>query len=108
MSIGERRDRVTFQTPVISTDDFGEPDKSWADICTSWALVQPLKGTERFSAGGVKADADHRIVTRNRPELASLSPTDRIVFGSQVFDIRAVIARDHRRSELEILVTEHL
>ena len=108
MSIGERRFRVVFQTPTISADDFGEPDKSWTDLCTSWALVQPMKGRERFAANQVQADVDHRIVTRNRSELDSLGQGDRATWNDHTYDIKAVIARDHRRSELEILAMEHL
>ncbi len=107
MTIGERRFRVVFQKAVITKDDFGEPDKSWNDICTSWALVQPMKGAERFSAGQAQADVDHRIVVRNRSELKSLGPADRVLWNGHVYDIRSVIFRDHRQSELEILAREH-
>ena len=107
MSIGERRHRVTFQRAVIATDDFGEPDKSWVDLCTSWALVQPLKGSERLSAGFVQSDVDHRIVVRNRKELEGLGAADRITWGKHTFDIRAVIWRDHTAKELEVMAQEH-
>lgn len=107
MSIGERRHRVVFQTHVISTDDFGEPDKFWTDLCTSWALVQALKGAERFATNQVQTTAEYRIVTRNRSELSSLSSSDRATWKGKTFDIIAVIPRDHRQSELEILVKEH-
>ena len=108
MNIGERRHRVTFQRSTESVNAFGEPANTWVDLCTSWALVQPLKGAERFSAMQVQAEVDHRIVTRNRSELAALGPKDRAVYGSQVFDIKSVIKRDHRDKELEILAREHL
>ena len=107
MSIGERRHRVVFQTPTTSLDDFGEPDKSWSTICSAWALVQSMKGAERFSANQVMADVDYRIVTRNRPSLESLGPGDRVLWKGKTFDIKTVIPRDHRESELEILAKEH-
>lgn len=108
MSIGERRYRVVFQTATITPDDFGEPDQSWSTLSTAWALVQAIKGAERFSANQVQADVDYRIVTRNTSELSSLSPGDRATWNGKTFDIRAVIPRDHRESELEILAKEHL
>lgn len=108
MSIGERRHRVTFQRSTLSKDDFGEPDNSWSDLCTSWALVQPMKGAERFSSRQVQADIDYRIVTRNRSELSDLGPGDRALWNGHTYDIRFVIPRDHRHSELEILAEEHL
>ena len=108
MSIGERRHRVTFQRFSVAPDSYGEADKSWGDMCTSWALVQPLKGAERLSANQVMADLSYRIVTRNRSELSGLAPGDRAIWNSHTFDIKAVIFRDHRASELEILVQEHI
>lgn len=108
MSIGERRHRVTFQRASVSKDDFGEPDQLWSDLCTSWALVQALKGSERFSANQAQAEVDYRIVTRNRRALDNIGPDDRAKWNGRIFDIRAVIPRDHRQSELEILAQEHL
>ena len=76
MSIGERRHRVVFQSATISQDAYGEPDKTWSNLCTSWALVQPLKGKERFAAAQMQEDVEYRIVTRYRSELASLDSGD--------------------------------
>ena len=108
MGIGERRHRVVFQGAGSAQDAFGEPDRTWTTLCTSWALVQPLKGAELVRANEVQAEVTTRIVTRNRTELASLAPDDRATWNGHTYDIRSVIHRDHRRHELEILCTEHL
>jgi len=92
MSIGERRFRVVFQSPTVSQDAFGEPDQTWTTLCTSWALIQPLKGAERFKANEVQADVDHRIVTRYRTELASLTPGDRATWSGHTYDISRSIS----------------
>lgn len=107
MSIGERRMRVTFQRATITPDAYGDAVKVWVDICTSWALVLPLKGAERLSASQDQSDIDHRIVTRYRSELSDLDAGDRAVWDSKNFDIRSVIWRDHMIKEIEILATVH-
>ena len=107
MSIGERRFRVTFQRPTITHDTYGEPDVSYTDLCTSFALVQPIKGAERFNANHMQSDVDYRIVTRTRQDLSDLDAGDRAVWKSKVFDIKSVIWRDHTMSELEILAKVH-
>ena len=107
MSIGERRFRVTFQRATISTDDYGEPDKYWSDICKSWALIQPLSGKERMAADQNQSDIEYRIVTRYRSELSDLDAGDRATWNDKTFDIRAVIWRNHMIKELEILATVH-
>lgn len=106
--IGERRHRVVFQRSTVTQDTFGEPDQSWTTLCTSWALVQPLKGQERFTAMQIQADVDTRIVTRYRSDLSALGPKDRATWNGHTYDIKAVIPRDHRNIELEILAREHL
>lgn len=107
MSIGERRFRVTFQRAIISTDDYGEGDRTWTDICTSWALIVPLKGSERLRADQVQSKIDHRIITRYRPQLADLDTGDRAIWKDKVYDIRHVIWRDHTIKEIELLATVH-
>ena len=107
MSIGERRMRVVYQTPTITQDAYGEPDKTWTTIATAWSLVQPLKGKERFEVAQMKEDVEYRIVTRYQTALASLDSGDRATWDGKTFDIRAVMFRDHTRKELEILATVH-
>lgn len=107
MSIGERRFRVTFQRATITPDSYGDAIKVWTDLCTSWALVQPLKGTERIAASAGQSDIDHRIVTRYRSELSDLDAGDRAVWDSKNFDIHSVIWRDHMIKEVEILAKVH-
>lgn len=108
MSIGERRMRVVFQSHTVTQDATGEPDKTWTTIATQWALVQPLKGSERLRANETQAELTTRIVTRNSSQLNALTPGDRATWSGRTYDIRSVIHRDHRRKELEVLCTEHL
>ncbi len=108
MSIGERRQRVVFQRATVTQDDFGEPDQTWTTLATQWALVAPLKGTERRNANEIMAEVTTRIVTRNNSTISGLAPDDRATWSGHTYDIKAVIPRDHRRSELEILAVEHL
>jgi len=108
MSIGERRQRVVFQTATITQDAFGEPDQTWTTLATQWAMVQPLKGAERTRANEVHAEVTTRIVTRNNDTIDGLAPGDRATWSGRTYDIKSVIHRDHRRSELEILAVEHI
>lgn len=108
MNIGERRHRVVFQTATVAQDAFGEPDQTWSTLATRWALVQPLKGRERFAANQVQADVDHRIVCRYDSTLSALAPGDRATWSGHTYDIRSIIWRDHRKKQMEILAQEHV
>jgi SPP1 family predicted phage head-tail adaptor len=100
--------RVVFERATVAQDAFGEPDQTWATLATRWALVQPMKGAERFAANQVQADVDHRIVCRFDSTLSDLSPGDRATWDGHTYDIKSVIVRDHTRKEVEILAQEHV
>lgn len=108
MSIGERRHRVTFETPTVVQDAFGEPDQTWATLATRWARVMPMKGKERFSANQVQADVDHRIVCRYDSTMSALAPGDRATWNTHVYDIKSIIWRDQTQKTMEILAQEHV
>lgn len=108
MSIGERRYRVQFQRATVTQDAFGEPDKTYTELATRWALIQPMKSKERFSANQVQVDVDHRIVCRYDKTLKTLAPGDRATWDGHTYDIKAVLWRDHTRKELEIMAQEHV
>lgn len=84
------------------------PTDTYQALATVSASIEPLRGKEFFASKQTQADADFRILIRWQPDLADLGPADRAVWGSRVFDIRAVMNRDSRNRELELLATEHL
>lgn len=108
MSVGERRFRVVFEKVTVKQDDFGEPDRSWSTFATRWALIQPMKGAERFSANQVQVDVDHRIVCRSDSTMEKLTAGDRATWNGHEYDIKSIIWRDHTRKEMEILAQEHV
>lgn len=108
MSIGERRFRVVFETATVGQDAYGEPDQTWSTLATRWALIQPMKGKERFSTNQTQVDVDHRIVCRYDSTLSALTAGDRAKWNGHVYDIKSVIWRDHTQKEMEIMAQEHI
>lgn len=108
MSIGERRHRVVFQSATTSQDAYGEPDQTWSTLATRWALVQPMKGAEQFSANQVQVDVDHRIICRYDSTMGTLTVGGRATWKGHTYDIKSIIWRDHTQKELEILAQEHV
>ena len=108
MGIGERRFRVVFQQPTIAQDAFGEPDKTWTTLCTRWALVQPIRGKEKFSMNQTQVDVDHRIVARYDSKTKLVGAGDRITWDGHTYDIKSAIWRNHMKKEIEFLAQEHV
>ena len=102
------RQLVTFQRATITQSAIGEPTTTWAALASTWARVEGVSGKERFSALQVQADVDFRILCRYQSDLADLAPDDRVIYGSQVFDIKSVINTEGRNIQLEIFAKQHI
>jgi SPP1 family predicted phage head-tail adaptor len=54
MNAGMMDRRVTIQAGTLTTNDFREEVKGWADEATVWASKREETGTERIRAGRVE------------------------------------------------------
>jgi len=96
------------QTPVETANDFGEPVKHWKEVCKVWAGIEPLKGSEKFSAMEVQSEVDSRIVMRWSKGTDQITTKERIVYGNKIYDIKDVLNLDERDRELHLMVRRHL
>ena len=103
MRAGDLRHRVTIQRLVGTRDSYGEVQGSWTDVATVWAAVEPLRGREFLEAQMAQAAATIRVRIRYR---ADLTPEMRVVYGSQLLNIRAVIDVEGRHRELWLMCEE--
>lgn len=103
MEAGKLRHRVDLQRVAVTRDTHGDQVKTWTTLATVWASIEPLSGREFLSASQVMADVTARIKIRGGIDL---TPKDRVVFGSRVFDIRHVIDWGSRGVETHLMCTE--
>lgn len=75
---------------------------SWVDVGTYWAAVEPVSGKERFASGQRIHEQDVRVVMRY---IGVIDTTNRISFDGKLYDIKAVINKDERDREYELLCT---
>lgn len=100
---GGRLDRkITLQRVQTTQDPAGEPEESWQPLSVGRrALVEPLPGSEQLGGEQLRAQQQYSFTIRWSPEVADLSPLDRIVYpadfatdspslASSVYDIWAV------------------
>lgn len=99
---GSLTKRVVIQTLTRTSDGGGGSTEDWADTVTVWARVEPLTGTERFQAQQVASSLSHRITIRNR----TVTPQQRVKFGTRILRINAVIDPAERGEFLELMCEE--
>lgn len=105
---GEYDRRVVIQQKVAGSPQqlaTGEPDEAWATVCTVWARVTPNLGSERFVADQIKSAVDARVSIRYR---AGIEAGMRVVMGSQILNIDAVVDVQQAHVELLLLCTTGL
>ena len=106
--LGNKRHLLTLETRTETPDSFGEPALSYTELAQAWGSIESVSARERFDSQQVKADVSHRIKIRHAATYASLSPADRIVYGTRTFDIISAVDKDGMSREIEILALERL
>lgn len=88
MDAGKLDRRVTLQRQGAETDDgYQTVPGDWADLADVWAQFLPQTGAERAAAGEVAAYGKARYRFRRDSSWADLNAKDRLIDGSQTFEI---------------------
>lgn len=88
ISAGEFDQRITFREKVTSRSGIGEQTFTFADVCTVWAKVMPLRGNAFYAANQQQHVIDARFLIRER---AGLRTDMQIVWKGQHYDITNLI-----------------
>ncbi|HRC61626.1 MAG TPA: phage head closure protein [Dehalococcoidia bacterium] len=110
MRAGRLRNRVVIQRRTGAVNAFNEPTDTWSALATVWAGIEPISGREYFAAQQVQSELTHRVTIRY---LEGVTPKDRVAWtdpatqATRYFDIRAVIDRDERHREQQLMCVEH-
>lgn len=106
MRAGDLTNRILIQRPVDTgrRNQVGEPEIIWADVCTVWAAVEPVRGREYWAAQQVNGEATVRIRMRYRP---GIDRTMRVLFGGRILQlISPPINVQERNVELQLMCVE--
>lgn len=105
MQAGELRELVTLQQPVeVRGADYADVQRSWQNVATVWAAVEPLSGRELETNRELGAEITLRVRIRYR---ADVIPKWRLLHGATVYEIDAAINPLSDRRELHLLCTEY-
>lgn len=94
---GQLRERVTVQRRSEVSDGAGNYLSDWANLYTSLpARIIPLRGGETVIASKLQGTGIVNIVVRYSSESAAVTTEDRIVHGSETYNIRYISNEDER------------
>lgn len=105
MRAGQLNKRVTLQDYTITRASTGEDTKTWFDVGTVWANIEPLgvRWREYFAAQQTVNEVTTRITIRYR---ADISPRHRFHYQGRYFYVEAIINTDEANRELQLLCSE--
>jgi SPP1 family predicted phage head-tail adaptor len=103
MRAGALRHTLVIEQPTETRDAHGQAVQTWTTFATVPGSLEPLNGREIFAAAQVQAEITARARIRY---LDGVTPKMRIAFESKIYAITAVIDRDLRHRELELLLAE--
>lgn len=99
MKIGSLKSRVTIQQIGTSQDAIGEPVATWTTLATVWANIRYLNGVETLKSDSPTSIAKASIRIRRRTDVTAKM---RVVYGSTIFDIKAVLSDETSREYLDL------
>jgi SPP1 family predicted phage head-tail adaptor len=108
MRAGALRHKIEIQEQVASTgDSMGAAVSKWSTtpIATLWAAIWPIRGQEYVAFSQLESKVTHKIIVRYSSSV-TITPANRIKYGSRYFDIKSVINPDERNISLQLMCEE--
>jgi head-tail adaptor len=108
---GKLRHLIVVQRQTGNRDTVGNETDTWTTLAQTWGWLEPYIGSaragkEEFVGKQLIGVTYTRVHLRWDSRLATLSPKDRIVYGTRIFDVTSVSNRDERNYELELIAKE--
>ena len=101
--VGRMKFELTLQSRVSTADGMGGFTVSWADTATIKADIMPLSMIERTQGERLIAESTHKLIARFR----DITPTtQRLLYGTRVWNINSVVNPDNANSHIVIYVRE--
>jgi SPP1 family predicted phage head-tail adaptor len=105
MQAGKLRHRIVIQEKSVTRDEYNAEVITWTEVDTVWASVEPLSGREFLEGRLVEATVSHRITIRY---LSGITPEMRVLWGSRVFDVEAILNIEERDKMMVLMCQEEV
>ena len=90
MQVGKLDHKITIQSFTASTDVYGQPFNTWANLASVWASVDYNGGSEAEKDGAIIASSQVLFVVRHSNAVKGINTAHRIYFDSDYYDITRI------------------
>ena len=107
---GQLNRRITVQQQSSAQDSYGAPVRTWTDVATVWADIQPLSGRELESAQRMASEVSHQITVRYQAPFTDTRAVAayRVRYKGRVFNLHAALNEDEANVLITLLASEGL
>ena len=98
------REQITLQTEARAADGGGGYAQTFVTHYKAYASVKPVSGAEQYQRGQLTDTQQYEFVIRYRGDKV-VTPKNRILWGSRVFQVKSVI-NDMERNKYLIIKAE--
>ena len=107
---GQLNRRITLQRQSNVQDSYGGPVRTWLNVATIWADIQPLTGRELESAQRMASEISHQITVRYQASLTDTRVVSgyRALYKARIFNIHAALNEDESKVLVTLLASEGL
>lgn len=103
MNSGRLRTPIVIQTCSETTASNGESSRTWTAFASPFAELKPLSGREYLRNDQTRGEITHQIKLRY---VSGVTDKMRIISGSRIFEIVAVLPDRTNARELVIMANE--
>lgn len=106
---GKLDQRITLERRTRTPDGMGGFTEDWVVQAAVWAQVMPLRGSERWEAMRVTADARMKVRIRWRGDENGqpfYTPADRLLWRGRIYNIESVTPWGGRQAFIEIGIVD--
>ena len=101
--IGSLNKRVTIQAESLAADSGGGAAKTWTDVGTVWAMVDPVAGRKYAYGMQLEDSVSHVVTMRYR---ADVSPANRLLYDARPLNIRSALDLVEKGRYLRLICQE--
>lgn len=98
--------RISLQSATKTKSASGHPTNSWSNYATIWARIRTLSGNEKVRNDQVVGLLSMEVTIRYSSDVSCVKVSDRVVYGSDIFDIKDVRNVDEKNIEIRMLCTK--
>lgn len=104
----QARHVISVETPTEVTDDMGGFDRTWSELASMYAIIEPMSQNENFKYSGMNSNVSHKIIVRYQPIFSNplTNATYRIIFNSRKLEITEAINLFEDNRYIKIMATE--